>query len=105
MTRCFVSPFRSGFNSRKLVELLPADGRSHEFDNVGQSLSISMVQMQRYLEAIETVLDAAIAKTTKAPASKVISTSYSEASEGKKFIGKQWLQLDDGAVVFYRRLG
>lgn len=89
----------------KLVELLPADGRSHEFDNVGQSLSISMVQMQRYLEAIETVLDAAIAKTTKAPSSKVISTSYSEASEGKKFIGKQWLQLDDGAVVFYRRLG
>lgn len=89
----------------ELVELLPTDGRSHEFDNVGEALSISMVQMKRYLEAIEKVLDAAIAKTVTSPPGKTISTSYADADEGKKFIGKQWLQLDDGAVVFYRRLG
>lgn len=89
----------------KLVPLLPRDGRSHEFDNVGEALSISMVQMKRYLEAIEKVLDAAIARTVTSPPSKTISTSYADADEGKRFIGRQWLKLDDGAVVFFRRLG
>lgn len=89
----------------KLVAMLPEDGRSGEFDNVGESLSISMVQMQRYLEAIETVLDAAIAKTVRKPESTVTSASYANGREAQRFLGKQWLKLDDGAVVFFRRLG
>lgn len=88
----------------KLDEMLPEDGRSHEFDNVGESLSISMVQMERYLEAIETVLDTAIAKSLDVPRVESIRASYAEMQEGKQFIGKQWLKLDDESVVFFRRL-
>ena len=42
-------------------KLLPEDGRSHEFDNVGEALNISMVQLQRYLDAIDSVIEASIA--------------------------------------------
>ncbi|MEZ6122079.1 MAG: DUF1587 domain-containing protein [Planctomycetaceae bacterium] len=84
-----------------LAKLLPEDGRSHEFDNVGESLSVSMVQMQRYLEGIDSVMDVAIANTLEPPEVSTIHTSYAETSEGEKFIGSQWLKLDDGAVVFF----
>ncbi|MCA9177557.1 MAG: DUF1592 domain-containing protein [Planctomycetales bacterium] len=86
----------------ELANLLPEDGRSHEFDNVGESLSISMVQLQRYLEAADLVLDAAIASELKAKAPEVKRATYSETSEGQRFIGSAWKQLPDGAVVFFR---
>lgn len=41
--------------------ILPPDPSSHGFDNVGESLSLSHVQIARYLEAAETALDAAMA--------------------------------------------
>ncbi len=85
-----------------LVSLLPEDGKSHEFDNVGKALSISKVQMQRYLEGIEAVLDAAITKTIAKPESTIKQASYAEGRDSPKFIGKNWLKLDDGAVVFFR---
>ncbi|MCR9199231.1 MAG: DUF1592 domain-containing protein [Planctomycetaceae bacterium] len=88
-----------------LVSTLPADGRSHEFDNVGAALSISVVQMQRYLDNIEAVLDAAIARATTAPEVKMVRASYADTRGGEKFLGNQWLLRDDGAVVFFRRLG
>tara|TARA_R110002049_G_scaffold2750_2_gene21447 strand:- start:227278 stop:229701 length:2424 start_codon:yes stop_codon:yes gene_type:complete len=88
----------------RLGDLLPEDGRSHEFDNVGESLSVSMVQMQAYLNAAKTVLDTAIATTLKPPESNVVEASYAKTREANKFLGKHWLLLDDGAVVFYRRL-
>lgn len=88
-----------------LVSTLPADGRSHEFDNVGSALSISVVQMQQYLNNIESVLEAAIARTTAAPQVKTVRASYADTRGGEKFLGNQWLLRDDGAVVFFRRLG
>jgi mono/diheme cytochrome c family protein len=42
-------------------EILPEDTISHGFDNIGSALSISPVQMERYLEAADAVLDAALA--------------------------------------------
>lgn len=89
----------------KLAATLPADGRSHEFDNVGSALSISMVQMRRYLEAIQAVMDASIAKTVERPKSNTTKAGYAETRGAEKFLGKQWLKLDDGAVAFFRRLG
>ncbi len=89
----------------KLAELLPEDGRGHVFDNVGEALGISMIQMERYLDAIQVVLDEAIAKRDAPPEPKVIRANYADSREGKQFIGKAWHQLDDGAVVFYRESG
>lgn len=88
-----------------LVDMLPADGRSHEFDNVGESLSISMVQLKLYLDAIDAVLDASIATTTSRPKPSLIKANYADTREGEKHIGKAWKQLDDGSVVFFRPLG
>jgi hypothetical protein len=88
-----------------LESLLPEDGRSHEFDNIGEALNISMVQLQRYLEAIDSVLDASIAKTNEAPPTNRKRATYAETREGERHIGKVWKQLDDGAVVFFKAFG
>ncbi len=88
-----------------LESLLPKDGRAHEFDNVAEALSISLVQLQRYMEAADLVLDAAIAKSTKKPKAVIKKANFAETSEGLKHIGKAWKQADDGAVVFFRPLG
>lgn len=85
-----------------LENRLPEDGRSHEFDNVGEALSISMVQMQRYLEAADDIIDAAIAKSTTRPKVATKRATYAETREGERFIGDVWKKLDDGAVVFFR---
>ena len=37
----------------ELEDMLPEDGRSHEFDNVGEALGISMQHMQLYLVQLE----------------------------------------------------
>ncbi len=89
----------------RLAELLPEDGRSNEFDNVGESLDLSLVQIERYLASIDRVLDASIAKTTAPPESKTIHATYGETQGADKFIGSQWHQLDDGAVVFFHAPG
>ena len=88
-----------------LVRLLPEDGRSHGFDNVGAALGISMVQMQRYLEGIENVLDEAISDQASQPEVKVLRADYASTDEGKKHIPKAWGRAPDGAVVFFRRIG
>lgn len=83
---------------------LPEDARSHEFDNIGESLSISEVQMQRYLNAAKKILETAIADRTAPPVSKVIKASYGDTRDAAKFIGTSWHQLPDKAVVFYRNI-
>jgi len=88
-----------------LAQLLPADGRSHEFDNVGESLHISMVQLQQYLAAIDMVLDAAIADTIEKPESNVVRASYADTRGAEQFLGKNWIKLPDGAVVFFKAFG
>lgn len=88
----------------RLAELLPPDGRSREFDNIGKTLSMSMVQLRQYIEAINRVLDASIAGTVEAPEPIEIKTNYDETREGEKFIGDKWLKAKDGAVVFFQDL-
>ena len=84
-----------------LAEMLPEDGRSHEFDTVGETLNISMVQLQQYLAAIDKVMDADIATTTTKPKSEIRRVSYADTREGEAHIGEVWRKLDDGAVVFF----
>lgn len=89
----------------QLAELLPEDGKSHEFDTVGKTLGMSTVQMQRYLASIQLCLETAIAKSVKEPQPTLKKVSYADTREGEKFIGEKWLQLDDGAVVFFQDWG
>jgi mono/diheme cytochrome c family protein len=49
---------------------LPADGSAHGFDNNADALDVSHVNLAKYLEAADAVLDAAIAKQPVAPAVK-----------------------------------
>ncbi len=84
---------------------LPADGRSREFDNVGEALGISVTHLQQYLDAAEEVLAAATEPTLTPPPAQTITASYDQTREGEKFIGKVWQQLPDGAVVFYEKRG
>lgn len=89
----------------RLAEMLPPDGRSHEFENVGSSLNMSMIQLRQYIEAMNLVLDSSIAQTVNAPEPTLIQTNYDETREGEKFIGDKWLQAKDGAIVFFQDFG
>lgn len=89
----------------KLAERLPEDGRSHEFDNIGESLGISLVQMQRYLEGANAVLDESIQRTLDRPERKVVKASYATTQGAEQWLGKIWLKRDDGAVVFFKNYG
>jgi hypothetical protein len=88
----------------KLEEMLPEDGRSHEFDVVGEALGVSMIHLQRYLEAAGLVFDAAIAKTSEAPKPQLIECRYRE-SEVERTTGKGARRLEDGALVRFSSSG
>jgi hypothetical protein len=88
----------------RLAGLLPEDGRSHEFDVVGEALGISMTHLRKYLDGANAVLDEATAKWTTEPKPKVKTASYATGRD-KGFVGKHWGKAPDGAVVFYRKLG
>jgi len=87
-----------------MVSRLPEDGRSGEFDTIGDSLGVSMSQMQNYLDAATHAIDTAIAKETKAPEPVKTTATYAATQGGEKFIGEAWLKASDGAIVFFRDL-
>ncbi|MCA9079907.1 MAG: DUF1587 domain-containing protein, partial [Planctomycetaceae bacterium] len=91
--------------SLKLAERLPEDTRSHEFDNVGAALGISLVQLQQYLDCAGLVLDNAIVSTIAPPESKVVRASYADTRGAEQWLNKVWLHRDDGAVVFFKKHG
>ena len=87
------------------AEMLPEDGRSGEFDTVGEALGLSMIQLQSYLDVAKLALDTAIADTLSKPEPETITANYADTRGAEKFIGKQWQKLPDGSVVFYQALG
>ena len=88
----------------KLEGMLPEDGRSHEFDVVGEALGVSMNHLQRYIEAAGLVFDAAVAKTTEAPQPKLIEAKFSESTL-KQVLGDRWVRAKDGAIVRFSEGG
>jgi hypothetical protein len=88
-----------------LAATLPEDGRSGEFDTVGEALGISPSQMRSYLEAATLAIDTAIAKRTSAPEPVKTTATYAETRGADKFVGESWHQAPDGAIVFFRELG
>lgn len=82
-----------------LERLLPEDARSHEFDNVGEALGLSMVHLQRYMDATKLVLDTAIENSVQRPEPKKLTAWYKDTREAEQHVGKAWKLLDDGFVV------
>ena len=86
-----------------IIDLLPEDGRALGFDTIGEALSISGIQMQRYMEAAEFALNAALFADQRPE--KSTQTATLESDRNKEFIGKHWLKRDDGAIVVFNEGG
>lgn len=86
----------------EVKELLPEDGRSHGFDNIGEALGISSVQMKRYLEAARIAIDQACPGSPRPKAERKTYSLADGGPQGKPgAVGKDWLALDDGTVVIF----
>ncbi len=85
-----------------LQELLPEDAAAHGFDNVAEALSVSSVLVERYLEAADAALDAAIVKGPK-PESKTVRVSMQPVTTNPNdYRLKSGIrQLGDGTIVFF----
>jgi len=83
----------------QVAEMLPEDGKSHGFDNIGEALDLSPVQMQRYLQAAQVALDAAVQFGPK-PEPRFEELRF-DTGRNQQFVGEHWHRRDDGAVVFY----
>lgn len=80
-----------------LRDLLPEDSTSHGFDNIGAALNVSAVLLERYLEAADKALDAAIATGTR-PETKRGRYSYLDERRVKDH--KSYKPLEDALVFF-----
>jgi hypothetical protein len=86
-----------------VIDLLPEDGRSHGFDNIGEGLSISGIQMQRYMEAAEMAINAALSLSARPEST--LQKSTLESDRNKDAIGKHWLKREDGSIVVFNNGG
>jgi hypothetical protein len=81
-----------------LKSLLPADAQAHGFDNVGEALHSSSFLMERYLEAADQALAAAIAN---GPRPAGIKRRFDLKQEGSvKPKGAVYRHVDDAVVIF-----
>lgn len=78
-------------------EMLPEDAIAHGFDNVGAALNISPVLIERYLEAADAVIDAAIKPVHNLESKTERFDLYD--SLPKWFIAGVWKQ-DEGVILF-----
>jgi hypothetical protein len=78
-------------------EMLPEDAIAHGFDNVGAALNISPVLIERYLEAADAVVDAAIKPVHNLESKTERFDLYD--SLPKWFIAGVWKQ-DEGVILF-----
>ncbi len=78
-------------------EMLPEDTIAQGFDNVGAALNISPVLIERYLEAADAVLNAAVAPVHKLESKTERFDLYD--SLPKWFLAGVW-KRDDGVILF-----
>ena len=78
-------------------EMLPEDAIAQGFDNVGAALNISPVLMERYLEAADAVITAALAPVHKLESKTERFDLYD--SLPKWFFAGVWKQ-DEGVILF-----
>ncbi len=82
-----------------LQDLLPQDSSAHGFDNVGEALHSSSFLMERYLEAADTGLNAAIANISKPW--EIHKRFNIKEQGGIKLKGDVYKPLDDGGVAIF----
>ncbi len=78
-------------------EMLPEDAIAQGFDNVGAALNISPVLIERYLEAADAVLNAAVVPVHKLESKSERFDLYD--SLPKWFLAGAW-KRDDGVILF-----
>jgi hypothetical protein len=82
----------------ELQELLPEDGSAYGFDKVSSALTLSPVQVEKYLEAADVALDAALGV---GPQPKHVNQHYAGTDLLASWDNKSFRPLDDGAVAFF----
>jgi mono/diheme cytochrome c family protein len=83
-----------------LKEMLPEDSTAHGFDNVGAALDVSSILMERYLEAADAAIDAALARVLKPTTSKQRFSYLDDTNLLNQLEGKTILKRDDALVMF-----
>jgi hypothetical protein len=86
-----------------VIDSLPEDGRAHGFDNIGEALSISGIQMLRYMEAAELALNAALFEEMRPETT--LQRATLESDRNKDNLGKHWLKREDGSIVVFNNGG
>ena len=81
-----------------LMELLPEDGSAHGFDKVSSALTLSPVQVEKYLEAADVALDAAIGVGPK-PA--FVQQRFAATNLIAGWEAKSQRRLDGGGLVIF----
>ncbi len=84
----------------ELRSLLPSDGQSHGFDNVADGLSISSVLMEKYLNASNKALDAAIFHGFK-PQTTTQRKLFKDLKDVKRHLGNGWYIQKGDAVIWF----
>jgi hypothetical protein len=82
-----------------LKDLLPQDSSAHGFDNVGEALHVSSFAMERYLEAAEKALKAAIANGPQPPLHKK-RYSLKDQHQVKSTTEQVFRKIGDTVVLF-----
>lgn len=84
-----------------LKEQLPQDGSANGFDNAGAAHHTSSFLMEKYLEAADTALNAAICNRPKPPASVTKRYSLKDGHPVRNTTEDVYRFLDDGEVVCF----
>ena len=79
-----------------VLELLPEDGQAHGFDKVDAALTLSPVQVEKYLEAADLALDTALGV---GPQPKFLKEHYVATNTVASWDSKSVRWLDDNASV------
>jgi len=83
-----------------LKEILPEDNSAHGFDNIGAALDVSTVLMERYLEAADAALDAAMPRGQRFEPKTERFTYLDDEGLLKTLGDKSVLARPDGVVMF-----
>lgn len=86
-----------------IQHLLPEDGRSQGFDTVAEGLRISVVQLEKYLEAIDVALDDAV-RLTERPESISKRYRFHDEKEVRENLDTPEEQVDSVSGQRHRRL-
>lgn len=81
-----------------LMELLPEDGSAHGFDKVSSALTLSPVQVEKYLEAADVALDATLGV---GPKPRHIDERYAAKELLASWDNGSYRALESGDLVFF----